>query len=143
MAERLGAWIIEDDYDSEYRFVGRPIPAMQGARPHGGAVIYVGTFAKMLFPAMRLGYMVVPEALVRGRARAQLTGQFAPLMLQAALADFIDRGPPEPAFAADAPDLCRPAAVVPGHAPSAILAGLDDAAEDAGIQLVGNAARGR
>jgi GntR family transcriptional regulator / MocR family aminotransferase len=101
MAQRLGlirmaaewdAWIIEDDYDSEYRFQGQPIPALQGSAPEA-RVIFVGTFAKILFPAMRLGYMVVPMD-VRDRLKAALnaTGQFAPLITQAALADFITEG---------------------------------------------------
>jgi GntR family transcriptional regulator/MocR family aminotransferase len=101
MAQRLGlirmaaewdAWIVEDDYDSEYRFQGQPIPALQGSAPEA-RVIFVGTFAKILFPAMRLGYMVVPMD-VRHRLKAALnaTGQFAPLITQAALADFITEG---------------------------------------------------
>ncbi|MBI2718393.1 MAG: PLP-dependent aminotransferase family protein [Rhizobiales bacterium] len=92
LAEDGNFWVIEDDYDSEYRFQGQPIPALQGI---GGAnrVVYVGTFAKMLFPAMRLGFMVVPEAIRDGLAAAlSTTGQFAPLLTQAALADFINDG---------------------------------------------------
>jgi GntR family transcriptional regulator/MocR family aminotransferase len=92
MAAEWDAWIIEDDYDSEYRFQGQPIPALQGTAPDA-RVIFVGTFAKILFPAMRLGYMVVPMD-VRDRLKAALnaTGQFAPLITQAALADFITEG---------------------------------------------------
>ena len=91
-AAEWDAWIIEDDYDSEYRFEGQPIPALQGSAPEA-RVIFVGTFAKILFPAMRLGYMVVPMD-VRDRLKAALnaTGQFAPLITQAALADFITEG---------------------------------------------------
>ena len=62
-AARSGAWIIEDDYDSEYRFAGRPVPSLQGLDT-GQRVIYIGTFSKVMFPALRLGYMVVPEDLV-------------------------------------------------------------------------------
>jgi GntR family transcriptional regulator / MocR family aminotransferase len=92
VAERLDAFIIEDDFDGEYRFQGRPIPAMQGT-DKTERVIYLGTFAKLLFPALRLGFMVLPEALLNGVARPlSITGQFAPLLLQAALADFIDQG---------------------------------------------------
>ncbi len=92
LAERMGAWIIEDDFDGEYRFQGQPIPAMQGA-DRSDRVIYVGTFAKILFPALRLGFMVLPPALQKGMPQAlSITGQFAPLLLQAALADFIDQG---------------------------------------------------
>ena len=92
MAAEWDAWIIEDDYDSEYRFQGQPIPALQGSAPEA-RVIFVGTFAKILFPAMRLGYVVVPMD-VRDRLKAALnaTGQFAPLITQAALADFITGG---------------------------------------------------
>jgi GntR family transcriptional regulator/MocR family aminotransferase len=92
MAAEWDAWIVEDDYDSEYRFQGQPIPALQGSAPEA-RVIFVGTFAKILFPAMRLGYIVVPMD-VRDRLKAALnaTGQFAPLITQAALADFITEG---------------------------------------------------
>ncbi|MFN0113595.1 MAG: PLP-dependent aminotransferase family protein [Paracoccaceae bacterium] len=92
LSEAARAWIIEDDYDSEYRFQGQPIPALQGLDV-SGRVVFVGTFAKTLFPAMRLGYMVVPPA-VGDRIEAVLsaTGQFAPLVTQAALADFMNEG---------------------------------------------------
>ncbi len=92
MAAQWNAWVIEDDYDSEYRFQGQPIPALQGIA-RDARVVFVGTFAKILFPAMRLGYMVVPLD-VRDRLIAALSvsGQFAPLITQAALADFITEG---------------------------------------------------
>jgi GntR family transcriptional regulator/MocR family aminotransferase len=92
MAEDLDAWVIEDDYDGEYRFQGRPIPALQGS-DRSGRVIYVGTFAKVLFPALRLGFMVLPPVLhERIHNALGTTGQYAPLLLQAALADFINEG---------------------------------------------------
>ncbi|MDQ0473268.1 rhizopine catabolism transcriptional regulator MocR [Labrys wisconsinensis] len=92
IAERCDAWVIEDDFDGEYRFQGRPVPAMQGS-DRAGRVIYVGTFAKILFPALRLGYMVLPAALCARIPHAlSTTGQFAPLLLQAALADFMNEG---------------------------------------------------
>jgi GntR family transcriptional regulator/MocR family aminotransferase len=92
MAENWNSWIIEDDYDSEYRFQGQPIPALQGISA-SSRVVYVGTFAKILFPAMRLGFLVVPEAIREGIVSAlSVTGQFAPLVTQAALADFINEG---------------------------------------------------
>ena len=92
IAEQNKSWVIEDDFDGEYRFQGRPIPAMQGT-DHSGCVIYVGTFAKILFPALRLGFMVMPSALCKRIPHAlSITGQFAPLLLQAALADFITEG---------------------------------------------------
>ncbi len=92
IARAADAWIIEDDFDGEYIFRGQPVPAMQGlADP--SRVIYVGTFAKTLFPAMRLGFMVLPPDLAeRCRTALSVTGQFAPLVLQAALADFIGEG---------------------------------------------------
>src|SRR5204862_5367931 len=86
VAERFDAWVVEDDFDGEYRFVGQPLPAAQGT-DRSDRVIYLGTFAKILFPALRLGFMVVPAALQPGIAQAiSITGQFAPLLLQAALA---------------------------------------------------------
>ncbi|HVY52224.1 MAG TPA: PLP-dependent aminotransferase family protein [Devosia sp.] len=92
LAERLDAFVVEDDFDGEYRFVGRPVQAMQGS-DRSDRVIYIGTFAKLLFPALRLGFMVLPEFLVPDiSAVLSITGQFAPLLLQAALADFIDEG---------------------------------------------------
>jgi GntR family transcriptional regulator/MocR family aminotransferase len=92
MAERWNSWIIEDDYDSEYRFQGQPIPALQGISA-SNRVVYVGTFAKILFPAMRLGFLVVPETFREGLISAlSVTGQFPPLLTQAALADFINEG---------------------------------------------------
>ena len=92
LAETSDAWIIEDDYDGEYRFDGRPVPSLQGM-DRAGRVIYVGTFAKILFPALRLGYMVLPPSLIDKIASAlSTTGQFAPLLLQAAVADFINEG---------------------------------------------------
>lgn len=92
IAERNNSWIIEDDFDGEYRFQGRPVPAIQ-SMDYADRVIYVGTFAKLLFPALRLGFMVLPPALCEGIPHAlSTTGQFAPLVLQAALADFIDEG---------------------------------------------------
>jgi len=92
IAERFDSWVIEDDFDGEYRFQGRPVPAIQ-SMDGSDRVIYVGTFAKLLFPAMRLGFIVVPPALQKGIPHAlSTTGQFAPLLLQAALADFIGEG---------------------------------------------------
>jgi GntR family transcriptional regulator / MocR family aminotransferase len=91
-AERMNAWIVEDDYDSEFRFHGQAVPAMHGA-DNSMRVIYVGTFAKMLFPALRLGFMVLPPALAERISQAlSVSGHVAPLVLQAALADFISEG---------------------------------------------------
>jgi GntR family transcriptional regulator/MocR family aminotransferase len=62
-ASETGALVIEDDYDSEFRFEGRPQPALQGLR-NGRNVVFAGTFNKILFPALRLGYVVLPPELV-------------------------------------------------------------------------------
>lgn len=69
-AARAGAWIIEDDYDSEYRFGSRPIASLQGLDTDG-RVIYIGTFSKVMFPALRLGYVVVPPDLVSAFAASR------------------------------------------------------------------------
>ena len=96
-AHERGAWILEDDYDSEYRYAGRPFAALQGLdarRPEGGGrVIYLGSFSKVLFPALRLGYLVIPGPLapVFARGRAALDDH-APLIAQPALAAFIEEG---------------------------------------------------
>lgn len=92
VAEKSNAWVMEDDFDGEYRFQGRPVPAVRGM-DRTGSVIYVGTFAKLLFPALRLGFMVLPPLLCENIHHAlSTTGQFPPLFLQAALADFILEG---------------------------------------------------
>jgi len=91
-AEKTGAVIVEDDYDSEFRYGSRPIPALQGLA-EGANVIYVGTFSKVLFPALRIGYVVVPDALARVFARARwLADRQTPTLEQAALTDFIVEG---------------------------------------------------
>jgi GntR family transcriptional regulator/MocR family aminotransferase len=91
-AARSGAWIIEDDYDSEYRFGGRPIPSLQGLDATG-RVIYVGTFSKVMFPALRLGYVAVPKDLVDAFAIARdANDQFSSTLYQAVMADFIREG---------------------------------------------------
>ena len=86
------ALIFEDDYDSEYRFVGRPLPALQGLDRHG-QVLFAGSFNKVLFPSLRLGYFVVPPDLVDVVAAARsITARHAPLLDQAILCDFIVEG---------------------------------------------------
>jgi GntR family transcriptional regulator/MocR family aminotransferase len=91
-AHRLGAIVLEDDYDSAYRYAERPIPALQGL-DEAGCVIYIGTFSKVLFPALRLGYVVVPKGLVDVFVRAKAySDRQSPLIDQYALADFIDEG---------------------------------------------------
>lgn len=86
------AWIVEDDYDSEYRYAGFPLPALKSL-DRDGRVLYTGTFSKVLFPALRLGYLVVPPALVEDFVRTQ---QVFPSgcaeLLQATLCDFMQEG---------------------------------------------------
>ncbi len=91
-AERQQAWIIEDDYDSEFHYDGLPIPAMQGLDRHG-RVLYLGTFSKSLFPSLRLAYLIVPPALAAPfvTARTVYDGHSAQLM-QAVTAEFIRQG---------------------------------------------------
>lgn len=91
-ARRAGAHVVEDDYDSEYRYEGRPIEAVQGL-DRGGRVIYVGTLSKVLFPALRLGYLVLPPFLVEPfRAAKWATDRHTGTLEQEALADFIRDG---------------------------------------------------
>jgi GntR family transcriptional regulator / MocR family aminotransferase len=86
------AVIIEDDYDSEYRYSGPPLPAMQGLAADA-PVIYCGTFSKVMFPALRIGYVIVPPTLVDAFARTKwLTDRHTPLLEQAVLADFLSEG---------------------------------------------------
>jgi GntR family transcriptional regulator/MocR family aminotransferase len=91
-AESSGSWIIEDDYDSEYRYESLPIPSLQGM--DGNArVVYIGTFSKVLFPSLRLGYLVIPADLVEHFAATRFSIDIAPAGFhQAVLADFIGEG---------------------------------------------------
>jgi len=90
--EHHGAMILEDDYDSEYRYDSRPIPALQGL-DRSNCVIYMGTFSKVLFPSLRIGYLVLPQHLVPVFARAKwLSDRQLPLLEQYVLADFIAQG---------------------------------------------------
>ncbi len=91
-ASQANAWILEDDYDSEYRFSGRPLEALQGL-DSTNHVIYIGTFSKVLFPALRLGYLVVPPDLTEMFvAVRQFVDRHVPILEQMALADFITEG---------------------------------------------------
>jgi GntR family transcriptional regulator / MocR family aminotransferase len=91
-ARKSGAMIFEDDYDGEYRYSGRPIPALQGL-DDGGLVLYAGSFSKVLFPALRLGYVVIPvDLLPHFEAAMSLTVRHAPLVEQLVLTDFITDG---------------------------------------------------
>ena len=91
-AQDEGAWIVEDDYDSEFRYSGPPLAALQGL-DMAGRVIYIGTFSKVLFPALRIAYMVVPESLVgvMGTARASVD-RCQSVLEQVVLSNFISEG---------------------------------------------------
>jgi GntR family transcriptional regulator/MocR family aminotransferase len=91
-AVETGSWIVEDDYDSEFRYVGRPLPALKSL-DRGQRVLYAGSFSKVLFPALRLGYLVVPrelEAAFRRASRLLTSGQ--PMLEQKVVAAFIHKG---------------------------------------------------
>jgi GntR family transcriptional regulator / MocR family aminotransferase len=91
-ARRSGALLFEDDYDSEYRYSGRPVPALQGL-DRAGVVLFAGSFSKVLFPSLRLGYLVVPSDLVERFAAAKsVATRHAPLLDQAVLCDFVSEG---------------------------------------------------
>jgi GntR family transcriptional regulator / MocR family aminotransferase len=91
-AKRADAYILEDDYDSEFHYTRRPLPALQGL-DNDGRVIYIGTFSKVLFPALRLGYLILPPPLVEAfRTVRNLIDTHPPMLEQAVLADFIVDG---------------------------------------------------
>ena len=91
-ASKAGAWIVEDDYDSEFRYSTRPFPSLHGLDADG-RVLYVGTSAKSTFPAMRLGFVIVPIDLRQQfLATRRATDVHPPLLEQMALADFIGAG---------------------------------------------------
>jgi GntR family transcriptional regulator / MocR family aminotransferase len=91
-AHEQRAWVFEDDYDSEFRYDGPPFAALK-ALDSANVVLYSGSFSKMLFPALRLAYLVVPPTLVDGFAAARsLVDRFPPVLAQATLCDFIAEG---------------------------------------------------
>lgn len=91
-AQTNDALLVEDDYDGELRYTGRPLAALQGL-DESGRVVYLGTFSKVLFPALRLGYVVLPPALLSPFVQAKgLVDRGAPTLTQAAVADFITEG---------------------------------------------------
>jgi GntR family transcriptional regulator/MocR family aminotransferase len=91
-ARGAGSWIIEDDYDSEYRYSSRPLACLQGL-DDTGCVVYVGTFSKTVFPALRLGYLIAPPALLDALQAARAAAdRHSPALEQGVLADFIGEG---------------------------------------------------
>jgi len=91
-ASQAGAWIVEDDYDGEYRYVSRPLPALQSL-DRDGRVLYAGTFSKVLFPAVRLAYLVVPPAQVeRFEQISQTFSAGGPALMQNIVTDFMNEG---------------------------------------------------
>jgi GntR family transcriptional regulator/MocR family aminotransferase len=91
-AARHGSWIIEDDYDSEFRYTSPPLPSMQGL-DRSDRVIYVGSMSKVLIPALRIGYVVLPPSLVAPFATLRaVLDDFGPFVEQATLAEFIEAG---------------------------------------------------
>ncbi|MFC0167736.1 PLP-dependent aminotransferase family protein [Pseudoduganella danionis] len=91
-AAQAGAWVVEDDYDGEYRYQGRPLPALQSL-DRNGRVLYSGTFSKVLFPAIRLAYLVVPPAQVpRFDEISRTFAAGGATLMQQIVADFINQG---------------------------------------------------
>jgi GntR family transcriptional regulator/MocR family aminotransferase len=91
-AQSAGAWIVEDDYDSEYRYESLPVPSLHGLDMNS-RVIYIGTFSKVLFPSLRLGYMVIPRDLVDRFVAIRFAMDIFPAYLyQEVLSDFINEG---------------------------------------------------
>lgn len=91
-AQSAGAWVVEDDYDSEYRYETGPIASLQGLDVNE-RVIYIGTFSKVLFPSLRIGYMVLPHDLVESFAAVRFAMDiFSPYLHQEVLADFMAEG---------------------------------------------------
>jgi GntR family transcriptional regulator/MocR family aminotransferase len=91
-AARAGAWIIEDEYDAEYRYSGKPLASLHSL-DRSGSVIYVGTFTKMLFNALRIGFIVVPERVGEAfRIARSFFDRHAPTLDQAVLTEFINEG---------------------------------------------------
>ena len=91
-AKRNGSWIVEDDYDGEYRYVRRPLPALKSL-DREERVLYAGTFSKVLFPSLRLAYLVVPPSQLKRFERAcETTGGGCSHLMQAFVADFMAKG---------------------------------------------------
>jgi GntR family transcriptional regulator/MocR family aminotransferase len=91
-ARGADGWIVEDDYDSEFRYQGKPLPALKSL-DRGERVLYVGTFSKVLSPGLRVGYLVLPEALIERFTEAAQVLQPPPAhLVQAAIAEFLEQG---------------------------------------------------
>lgn len=91
-ATRHRGWIVEDDYDSEFRYEGVTLPALQGL-DQNGTVIYIGSFSKVLQPAIRSGYVIVPDSLIKAfKAARFLTDRHSPPFLENVLTEFIKQG---------------------------------------------------
>jgi len=91
-AAEMQAWIVEDDYDSEFRYVSRPLTALQGLDTEG-RVVYVGTFSKVMFPALRIGFVIAPQSLLPAiTAARKFAGTQQAVLEQMVLADFITDG---------------------------------------------------
>jgi GntR family transcriptional regulator/MocR family aminotransferase len=91
-AERTGGWIVEDDYDGEYRYSGAPLAPL-AALDRSGRVLYVGTFGKVAFPALRLGYLVLPMGLVDAFSRRRAVDmRHSEVSTQAVMAEFMANG---------------------------------------------------
>ncbi len=92
-ARKNNAWIIEDDYDGEYRYSGNPLPSLQGM-DNWGCVIYMGTFSKVLFPGLRLGYLVLPSSQLIDSfaAKKSIIDRQSPVLEQLVTAKFIEEG---------------------------------------------------
>ncbi|MEP6506813.1 MAG: PLP-dependent aminotransferase family protein [Gemmatimonadales bacterium] len=143
LARKTTAWIVEDDYDSEFRYSGRPLQALQGM-DDGGHVIYVGTFSKVLFPALRLGYIVVPKPLVKAFNVARVVSGFhTATPEQAVLSEFMAEGHLV-RHLRRMRELYRERQQILLEAAAAELGGLVELApSDAGMHLVGRPLNGR
>jgi GntR family transcriptional regulator/MocR family aminotransferase len=131
-ARRAGAWIVEDDYDSEYRYDGHPLASLHGL-DRDARVVYVGTFSKILFPGLRVGYLVVPPDLVPHFRRLRgATDIFPAPATQAVLAAFIAEGH----FARH----LRRMRTLYAERRRALVAAIEREVGDAGVRVVGGAA---
>jgi GntR family transcriptional regulator/MocR family aminotransferase len=141
-SRKSGALIFEDDYDGEYRYTGRPLPALQGL-DQNGAVLYAGSFSKVLFPALRLGYLVVPLKLAeKVEAAKSLTTRHAPVLEQMVVREFMSEGH----FACHVRRMrevyAERLSVLLEEARSRLAGALDVSSVEAGLQTTGWLARG-